>query len=197
MQFVASATLPDNNQGKLQWEQLLNNDRYQYLVSPGAVHSVENIDQPPELDTSHPYGVDGNGDPITSCNQGPGSPNPATVYTTNLPCDTAIDSPGFALPYQYSELQGYFSATMFLEWVPIADGICTANNQSANPCIIPAPLGSINWHWTGDAIDTLQKNASGFQTWEMNLNCSNGTPCPVVSPFQLGGPLPTWSKRSH
>jgi hypothetical protein len=146
------------------------------------------------LDITYPYGVGADGTPITSCTQ-----NPATVNTTNpnLPCDTATDSPAFPLDIHLGERQGSFNATMYLEWIPLADTTCiTKSNPGNNPCTIPAPLGSINWHWLGDAIDTLQPNpGTGYEFWVMNPNCSGGAPCSVAEQFQPFGSLSTWTKN--
>jgi len=111
----------------------------------------------------------------------------------NLPCDTAVDSPASNLVIHSGEYQRSFNATMYLEWVPNMDNHCIVGT-----CTIPAPLGLINWQWSGDVIDTLQPNpGTGYEYWVMNPNCSGGAPCSVPQPFQAGGSLPIWTKNAN
>jgi len=77
---------------------------------------------------SYGPGIDG-GYPIDQ------SPVGATTYSTN-------DSPGIPLYTNATEGTASFSATMFLMWQP---------SLTSYP-VIPVPLGSINWQWSGDAL---------------------------------------------
>ena len=190
MQFAATATLPQNNQGQYQWTQLMNSDFDQYLTPQGPGPHTNSIipANVPQLDTTYPYGSQ------PYCQPG------TTVYTTFAPCDTAEDSPVSPLLVQQGEFSRSFNATMYLEWVPTPDNSCTTSNQSGSPCAIEAPLGSITWHWGGDAIDTMvQKfdiNGISYQQWVVNTNQVNNTcpspNCAVPQPFRAGGSLPTW-----
>jgi hypothetical protein len=107
--------------------------------------------------------------------------------------DTAQDSPFSALAVGQGEFSRSFSATMYLEWVPIADGSCTAGSI----CTVPVPLGSVNWQWQGSATDTLRPetdtNGVAYKLWLHN-SCgdtqNNGG-------FQPGGVLPQWSSTDN
>jgi hypothetical protein len=188
MQFTATSTFPQNSQGQYQWVQLINSDFQQYMQKAGPGPLTNAINGNPELDTTYPYGTQ------------PYCTPESTVSTTFVPCDTAEDSPLTPLIVQQGEYSRSFNATMYLEWVPVADGACTAHNSSNNPCTIPAPLGSITWGWGGDAIDTLvqevDSNKVPYQQWVVNTSQVNNTcpspNCAVPQPFQAGGSLPTW-----
>lgn len=62
------------------------------------------------------------------------SPVGATTYSTN-------DSPRVPLYTNATEVTASFNATMFLMWQP---------SLPSTP-VIPVPLGSITWQWSGDA----------------------------------------------
>jgi hypothetical protein len=168
MKFLASSNPPNGNQGTYQWVQLLNKDTIFMLAATGS-KTCPSVSGGPLLDTTYPYG---NGI--------------ATVTTTKVTNDTAQDSPANGLPTSWGEVARSFSATMYLMWVPNPDSRCT----NGTACTIPATLGTVNWGWTGDAINTLQpqQNAGvSFTRW--TLNCSN----PSNGGFQTTTSLPQWA----
>jgi hypothetical protein len=91
----------------------------------------------PQLDNAFPYGYNPNGQWL------------GTVFQTNVPNDTAQDSSGIGLPSYWGEVARSFQATMYLMWAPTPDPRCTGSS-----CTLMVPLGSAQWNWAGDVIDT-------------------------------------------
>ena len=171
--FVAQAThVPA---GIYQWVQLISSDKSSTLASNGP-HTVDKVTGAPALDLGYPYGYNSSGNPL------------GTVTTTHgVTNDTSQDSPYSVLPSLYGELARYFTATMYVMWVPPADPRC--NNGIA--CTIPAPIGSISWKAAGDAINTLQPwSGSGYTDTVWVKSCQNP---PAASGFQTSSAYPTWS----
>lgn len=194
MQFLATATLPPANPGLYWWVQLISSDQSCNLNPnyPNGVYCPPNsIPGPAELDTTYPYGY--------PC------PPYCNVWQTFVADDSAKDSPLTYLVLGQGEYMRSFNATMYLTWIPNADNAC---NAFYGPCTIPAPLGSVSWHWSGDAIDTLNivqaqnppppqgnGNAFSYQLWVpnwQNPSCANPHNS-VANPFHAGGPLPQWN----
>jgi hypothetical protein len=141
--FLATAVLPQSNQGSYQWVQLLTGDQYVFLpgatavTKPSAVTTCNAFSGAPELDVIYPY------------------PN----RTTNIAADTAIDSPSIQLGWlvngvwmPWYDATRAFSATMYLMWSP---GTTNA---------IPVPLASMDWQFKSEAINTgnAQQNTTQF-----------------------------------
>ncbi len=194
MKFLATATLPAPNPGLYWWVQLISSDQDCNLKlnsAGGGVYCFNQIPGLPELDTTYPYGA--------PC------PPYCNVWKTNVPSDTAKDSPLSYLVLGQGEYMRSFYATMYLTWFPKADSVCTGTFYG--PCTIPAPLGSVSWHWSGDGIDTLNTiqsqsppppegdgNPFSYQLWlpnSQNPSCANPHNS-VANPFQAGGGLPQW-----
>lgn len=177
MVFQASASFPAGNSGTYWWTQLVGNDSSEFLPS-GAPPPISNlISGDAELDGSYPYGGYCLGQ------------TPCTVYKTYITDDTAQDSPFVPLLNGYGEYARSFSAIMYLMWVPTADTRCNGST-----CTIPVPLGSVSWHFSADAINSLQTgqtqfsgNVYTFPVWQENA----GPQQPGI--FQQSATYPTWS----
>jgi hypothetical protein len=100
---------------------------------------------------------------------------------------TASDSPGIGIVAANSEEALDFHATMYLMWTPTVSSQC-----SGDSCAIPIPLGSINWQFSGDAINTLSSltGVSGT-SWVLN-NCSSGGASQFI-PNNGSSAYPTWT----
>jgi hypothetical protein len=101
---------------------------------------------------------------------------PASPTTTN-------DSPNNVLTANLGELQRSFNANMYLMWKPTADPACTDGAS----CTIPVPLGSVNWGWSGDAINTLSTTTGvNGTTWKLSCGTS-------ANAFQASSAYPRWN----
>ena len=128
-----------------QWVQILNGIQDQDIGGGGQVI----INAPPgQLDGTYPY---------------------ANETTT-----TTSDSPNVQLPQSYGMVERGFTATMYLMWDPALPTGCVpaqtnaAYNSTASTCTsIPIPLGSVQWKWSGCAINTLVDPGTGV-TWIRN-----------------------------
>ncbi len=173
IKFMATATyLPVN--GTYTWVQMINSDQVWVLSSAGAKILPNSFSGPSALDKSYPYGDPYGAQPI------------GTVSTTKITNDTAQDSPYIPLPPIWGEVKRAFSATMYLMWDPALPVGCKPGYTCTS---IPIPLGSLNWQWTGDAINTLQPQVNQdvlFPLWVKNCSTAlNGR-------FQYSDSYPTW-----
>ena len=94
------------------------------------------------------------------------------------------DSPGLGLNDADGEAAEDFSATMYLLWRPPVAAGC-----SGDACIVPVPLGFVNWGFSGDAINTLQTQTNTGTQWALG-SCSGLEP--EKPAFQAGS-----SSRSY
>jgi hypothetical protein len=104
----------------------------------------------------------------------------SNVFSVSRPNDTATDSPASPLRDSWGESQRSFSAVMYLMWDPVL------------PASIPAPLASMPWQFTGDAINTLVTTGNGT-TW--TVPCGPGTAgqcAEVAAGAPPGQSFPTW-----
>jgi hypothetical protein len=175
-----ATTPPPGNMGSYSWVQLIVKYVASYLTTTGRVdyESVSVVGDPnanppippdpnPQLDSSYPYAT-GN---------------------------SAEDSP--AIPLQpftpIGEGGATFVAATYLMWTPNKDASCTSG---AN-CVVPVPLGSFTWSWSGDAVNTMAQQADG------TTHCLN---CPTTNPtpgnFQASNPAndpnysyPVWQHK--
>jgi hypothetical protein len=124
---------PSAPSGTYSWVQVLNYDTIQVITSAGSADRSPTSAGPfvpPVLDNRYPYG---------------------STYSVNATNDLVVDVPALPLCQQWGEAARSFSATMYLLWTPDAG----ASGCSGGACTIPIPLGSVNWQWSGDAINTL------------------------------------------
>lgn len=168
IQYSVSSTTspPSNNAGTYSWVQLIVKYVSSYLTTTGRVNyeSVSVVGDP----SANP--------PI------PPDPNPQLdslyPYATGK---SAEDSP--AIPLQpftpIGEGGATFSAITYLMWTPNADSSCA----SGSSCVVPVPLGSFTWGWSGDAINTLAQQANGTTYYR---NCPTTKPTP--GNFQVSNP---------
>ena len=92
----------------------------------------------------------------------------------------ATDSPSTSLPSALTEVKVSENFTMYLMY--------NAGPSLTTPSpTIPISLGYFNWSWGGDAV---QSGSSG--SWSLVPNTSSSS----VTPFNLGGLLPTWSSTA-
>lgn len=117
--FQASADSGSADNGSWQFVQLITRYTIKKLTSTG----VQSTDFTTGLDNTYPYPMP-----------------PGTTSGTN-------DSPGFGLAAGTGESAAYFTAAMYLMWIPNASGGCTSS--IALPCTIPVPLGSVTWGYSG------------------------------------------------
>lgn len=148
VKFTASSTLPSGNPGQYSWVQLLTT--YTVRIGGGANgRSSCPLAESPSLDVGYPF----------------------TSYQTNLPHDTAEDSPfvpldGLIQGYILGEVAVSFNATMYLLWQPISAPGC-----SDAACTISIPLRKVDWWWKGDAVNTLKM--AGTTTWKFTAGCED------------------------
>jgi hypothetical protein len=169
MKFLAGANhLPA---GAYQWVQLISSDLTQSLGPSGPNQPVQWISGAPELDNTYPYGN--------------GTGTVTTTYVTN---DTAADSPFSPVgALGGGEYARTFKATMYLEWLPNPDNLCT----DGGACTIPITQGTIAWQYSGDGIDTLQPQQNNtYMLWVLS-NCQVNPFSP--NGFASSGSFPIWS----
>ena len=187
IKFSASATLPSGNTGSYSWVQLIGSDLVHLLWPngqpgyPSGPLSCTTFSDPayfqspdasePALDNTYPYGLGYN-----------------NVYTVTAPNDTATDGPRLAPPigYTFGEMARSFTAIMYLLWTPTPDRACTGGST----CTIPIPLGSLNWMWTGDAINTLSATQGINNTTYILTGCQ--TAAAPASGFAAISACPVW-----
>jgi hypothetical protein len=103
------------------------------------------------------------------------------------------DNPGVQLTDDEGEAAEVFSASMFLLWTPNPAGGC-----SDNSCTIPVPLGSVAWGFKGNAINTLEPQASTEGTTWILSNCSGPQPTnPQFLPGNKSDSYPDWQTVVH
>jgi hypothetical protein len=183
----ASATHLPNGAGANStyvWVQLISNDHIlQRLRATGGTQScVPNgfVTAPntPELDGAYPHmtGFYMDDSPIT----------PLADDTSNL--------------QKFAELAQNFAASTYLMWDPALPTGCLPASvtiqgvSTPSQCqSIPIPLGSVQWSWCGDAIDTLDSskgdNATTWKLWCGSPSAGTTT----ASSFQASGSYPQWS----
>jgi hypothetical protein len=152
--FTSNATPPSGYNQSFTWVQVISSDQNQFLGVNGA------FSQPPAPQS----GVDH-----------------AYPYANKTPT-TTIDSPRTNLLDRFGETWRTFTARMYLMWDPGLPSGCTPASTdpvslvpTPSTCTsIPVPLSSVQWHWSGCAINTLSPQTNGT-TWV--LSTTNG--CPV------------------
>jgi hypothetical protein len=196
IQFLVNqtaATFPTNDNGRYSWVQLIKSDTTWQLWSaatptpsgtpaPGPKTCSQFSSQTSnmaELDNSYPYG------------------NTATVFTTNVPNDTATDTPSWELRQDWGEFSRAFSAQMYLMWDPQLPINC---QPGATCTSIPVPLGFVVWGFSADTVNTLdpsQGSDSGTTptgtSWKLQ-GCSTSyvSTGPGGKQFQATSVHPMW-----
>jgi hypothetical protein len=151
--------------GSYSWVQILNQYQVQYR---GPQLGAQTFGQAalPVLDGVYPYNV---------------------TTQTNVPGDTVTDAPYSSLAQPCAEVAVAFSATMYLLWTPAQASGCTGLN-----CTIPVPLGSFNWGYGCDSINSLNPSApSNVGGWVL-AGCEHPTQ-PAQPQFQIGASYPNWN----
>lgn len=116
---------------------------------------------------------------------------------TQYPANTGAvfeDSPNFFLDPQGGEAKRSFSAAAYLLWNPQLPQGCTGQQCTS----IPVPLGSIQWGFGADAINTLWTGTGEFgTTWKRNT-CTAGSAGQFVSSIESDGvnAYPRWSTNT-
>ncbi len=172
VEFAATASPPVGNTGAFQWVQLVNGDDLNLLDASGRGPCTGGPPAgSPELDTTYPY------------------PYILTSSGSSIPNNAATDNPAFFMTSQgWGEGARNFNATMYLMWIPEADGHCTSTTA---PCAIPVPLGFLQgWGFSGDTINTLTPLPNDT-TWM--LSCGRGQPTPTFTPSSS---YPVWGAPS-
>jgi hypothetical protein len=72
--------------------------------------------------------------------------------------NTVGDSPEVQLVPANGEMEDHFIATMYLMWKPQADTTCSEN------CTVEVALGSVQWAYINDGIETLDPTISSPPT---------------------------------
>src|SRR5690348_915750 len=88
------------------------------------------------------------------------------------------------------EVARSFGAKMYLMWIPQVLSINSTSCPNGNSCTIPVPLGSFDWFWSGDGINTLQPQSNQgvvFPLWLKNTAVDGNLGFVESSTF------PTWS----
>jgi hypothetical protein len=162
------------------WVQLLTNDKLRFRnssINPACSGGQTCTCYPPgglpttaELDGAYPY--------INSDSR-------ANHVFTDSPRTPLVDT----------EVEQVFAATTYLMWDPaLPTGCQPANSQAAvstpSTCSqsIPIPLGSINWNWGGNALDTGVLQATPNNT-TYKLCCGPEHEDPSFTP---GSAYPQW-----
>ena len=160
VQFTVSATPPSGNSDTYSWAQLISKNSFALQTNTGPLYCH-----------SQNFDVD---------------PNPAldNVYPYAI-SNYTDDNPSNGLRSDFGEVARSFSAAMYALWTPSADTRC----PSANACTIAIPLGYVSWHFTGDAINTLQTQPSLIM---YVLNSQTKTPSPA--PFTSTSSYPAWTQ---
>jgi hypothetical protein len=176
---VSSTTSPPaQNQGTYSWVQLISKYVVTYMTNAGS-------------QTCQPDGFLGN-PPLVPPDPNPELDSKYPAYTGNAGEDSP---PSPAEPWDpIGEADTTFAATTYLMWTPNPDSECT----SGAACVIPVPLGSFNWGWSGDAINTMVSQSNGTN-WI--LSCGSNTQGNNVT-FQTSNPAedpnysyPVWQHR--
>jgi hypothetical protein len=189
MTFNASMDLPANDSQSATFVQLLNFDTVTTIASTGQTQITPPIKAPgATLDTSFPFE-----------NKGPFSAydSPYVRLSDEVNGQTVFDV----------ETKRTFSAVMYLMWFPNVTCNSGPTQNGQLQCAIPVPLGSIQWGFAGDAIDTLQiQNSANPGTSIRNttsyvLNTCSGCTTPSLtfipsSPSQPNFGYPTWTQIS-
>lgn len=121
-----------------------------------------------------------------------------TVYPNDSNVSETYDNPGDTLSPSDGELARSFSATIYLMWDPaipfpgqnscqVAMSFQDGSSLPSTCASIPVPLGSVSWHWSGCAINTLTQQANDT-TWARD--------CGLATPYypQSSG-YPSWTQR--
>lgn len=146
--FSANATVPSANPGAFIWVQIVTSDQSSMIDRKNG--SIDCPATPASgLDNAYPY-------------------LPAAQYVSDSPYSNLEQ-------YSDGEYSRSFSATMYLMWDPaLPSGCTTATPSNASTCTsIPIPLGKVNWHFSGCAINTKTSHPNGT-TW--SLQCGVGAP---------------------
>jgi hypothetical protein len=170
----AAAQPPSAPAGTYSWVQLLNYDTIQAITQTGTVNlsltPASTFAAGPVLDTQYPYASTYQSSPQ-------GSPN-----------DSAIDGAYLIFCQGWGEFARSFSATIYLLWTPAAG----ATGCSGSACTIPIPLGSVNWQWAGDAINTLYPTTTGW-TVSPPSGCTGPSQGSIYQAFAPVSAYPSWS----
>jgi hypothetical protein len=169
--FTSSASLPSGVNQSFTWVQVLTSVQRQYVTTAGPYATPTGTG----LDLAFPYAN-------------------ASPTTTN-------DKPAAFLPSIYGEGWESFSATMYLMWDPGLPTGChpastdpnTLQSTPSDCTSIPIPLSSVNYHWSGCAINTLVSQSNGT-TW--TLSTVNGCPVDTLGTPQISDTasgFPVWT----
>lgn len=171
-------TAPADNQGEFQWVQVLNQDVSTTLQPPGVPVACSDFSggvtgPSPQLDNSYPYGFGLDNPPVT------------TDCPNCIKNNRATDGPASSLSIANGESQRVFDAVMYLEWIPNTD--LTGCGFSSD-CTIPVPMGSVNWGWEGDAINSKKLQPNNGTDWVFAPGCPAFPGSPPFQPPDLSFP---------
>jgi len=171
--FQTTAEPPADNTGAFIWVQLITGNQDQKLNSTG-----------PLLCPAQPQtGLD-------------------TIYPNDSGVTVTEDMPSRSLIDGYGESETTFNATMYLMWDPaipppgeLACQVAMGDLGFSIPstCVsIPVPLGSVSWHWSGCAINTLTQQANGT-SWALGCGLSTSY-APQTPNYAQNYGYPTWTQ---
>ena len=151
--------------GSYSWVQILNSDSVQAMKQTGQtpVWSTGSV-----LDGHYPS-ID--------------------MYTISAQNDSVFDGPYVPTCQWWGELDRSFSATMYLLWTPNN----APNGCTGAACTIPVPLGSVYWHWSGDAINTLLPFLPSGAGYTVTAPGCTSSP---AGNFVPGSTYPSWANVS-
>ncbi len=183
--FKEPAGQPANNAGRFIWVQILNSVVFTQLAATNSGYTAP-TNAANQLDGIYPY--PSNADVAASA-------NPPTVATSSL----ASDAPSRQdLSGVLGEAAKSFDATMYVLWDPALPAGCTpatvntsTTPYTANPITctsIPVPMGTIDWTWSGCAINGLASIAGGGHTNSWSVQCGKGSQSANQS-----SDYPTWN----
>jgi len=167
--FTANATPPSGYNQSFTWAQVISSLQDKYVNANGPF----SVPPSPQSGIDHAF-------PYAN----------ASPTTTN-------DTPNTLLPSIYGEGWRSFTATMYLMWDPALPNGCTPAKidphtlvaTPSNCTSIPVPLSSVQWHWSGCAINTLAPQA--VSTWV--LSTTNGCPVQTLDSPQQSPSFPLWT----
>jgi hypothetical protein len=169
-----NAQLP---QGNLVWVQIIQSTTYSQIIDPNS-----GVIPPP----NQPLGLDG------------GYPYPPRFFSLTGP-NTAEDSPGIVLDNGVGETGETFDAIMYVMWDPAippanlqtcttahVDQTFTPYHFIPSTCAsIPVPLASIEWKWSGCAINN---GAGANPNWSVQCGAAK-----ALTPVAAFPGFPEWS----
>gem|GEM_PF-6772051 len=107
---------------------------------------------------------------------------PYRSASTTANSSSTNDNPFTGFQIVDEEIVKSTNFTMYSLWTP------TANTSGPPP--VPVPIGSINWQWYADAVQT---SSTPPYSWAMNTNTMVENPTSSAGAFSQGSTYPTWT----